>query len=148
MDSAKRERWTAPKMVPDWSMHVRLFGDIRVRGQYDSFPGGQDNTGAFPNINEINTGQPFDTSGTIVTPQLHVDQDRKRLRLRARVGVEADLGNGFSAGIRIATGDTNSPVTGNQSFGLANQGQGGNFSKYALWLDRGFLRYELSPGNP
>jgi hypothetical protein len=148
MDSAKREHWASPKLVPDWSMHLRLFGDIRVRGQYDSFPDGNDNTGAFPNFNAINSGSPFDTSGTLFSPQLNVDRDRQRLRLRVRVGAEADLGNGFSAGLRIATGETNSPVTANQSLGVANQGQGGNFSKYAIWLDRGYLKYELGPGNP
>ena len=68
--------------------------------------------------------------------------DRHRLRLRARFGVDADLGNGFTAGLRIATGENNSPVTTNQSLGLANQGQGGNFSKYAIWLDRAFLNHE------
>ena len=53
------------------------------------------------------------------------------------------MGEGFTAGMRIATGENNSPVTTNQSFGLANQGQGGNFSKYAIWLDRAFLKYEV-----
>ncbi|MGC3989373.1 MAG: putative porin [Chthoniobacteraceae bacterium] len=58
--------------------------------------------------------------------------------------MEADLGNGFSAGLRIGTGETNSPVSGNQSLGLAYNGQGGDFSKYAIWLDRGYLKYELA----
>ena len=31
--------------------------------------------------------------------------------------------------------------------GAANNGQGGNFSKYALWLDRGFIRYDIG-GRP
>ena len=46
-------------------------------------------------------------------------------------------------GGRIGTGESNTPVTMNQTIGLANQGQGGNFSKYAIWLDRAFLRYEI-----
>ena len=59
------------------------------------------------------------------------------------MGAEADMGDNFSAGIRVATGENNSPTSTNQSMGLANQGQGGNFSKYAIWLDRAFLKYEL-----
>ncbi len=59
--------------------------------------------------------------------------------------MDADLGGGFSAGVRIATGDSNRPVSANQSLGLANQSQGGNFSKYAIWLDRGFLKWETGP---
>jgi len=61
--------------------------------------------------------------------------------------VDVDLRENFSAGIRIATGDSNTPTSTNQSLGLANQAQGGNFSKYAIWLDRGFLKYELG-GQP
>jgi hypothetical protein len=142
MTQARQENWAAPRTFPDWVSRFKLFGDIRVRYEGIFFPAGNDNTGAFPNFNAINTGSPFDVSGTLFSPQLDVDQDRHRLRLRARLGVEADLGNGFTAGLRIATGENNSPVTTNQSLGLANQGQGGNFSKYAIWLDRAFLKYE------
>jgi hypothetical protein len=53
------------------------------------------------------------------------------------------VGDGFTAGIRLGTGQDDSPVTENQTIGLANGGQGGNFSKYAIWLDRAFLRYQL-----
>ncbi len=140
---AKNERWAAPNLVPEWVTRFKISGDIRVRAEGVYFPDGNDNTGAFPNFNAINTGAPYDVSGTLFSPQLNVDQDRQRLRLRARLGAEVDLAEGFTAGLRIATGDNNSPVSPNQSLGLANQGQGGNFSKYAIWLDRAFLKYEL-----
>ena len=81
-------------------------------------------------------------TGTSFPPELDVDEDRDRFRLRARVGLGADLADGFSAGLRIATGESNSPVTTNQSLGLAGTTQGGNFSKYQIWLDRAFIRYE------
>ena len=58
------------------------------------------------------------------------------------MGAGVDLGQNFSAGVRLATGENNSPVTQNQSLGAAGSGQGGNFSKYAVWLDRAFLKYE------
>jgi hypothetical protein len=32
--------------------------------------------------------------------------------------------------------------------GLANQGQGGQFSKYAIWLDRAYIRYDIGGGGP
>ncbi len=138
MAQARDERWAAPRQLPEWTTRIRLFGDVRVRGEGVYFPTGNDNTGAFPNFNAINTGPPFDVSGTVFSPQLNVDEDRQRLLLRARLGVEAELGNGFSAGLRLATGSTNTPVSTNQTLG----GSGGNFSKYDLWLDRGFLKYE------
>ena len=142
MAQAREENWAAPNTIPDWVTRFRLFGDLRIRGEGLFFPAGNDNTGAFPNFNAINTGAPFDVSGTVFSPQFDVDQDRNRLRLRARVGAAVDLGQNYTVGLRVATGDNNSPVTENQSFGAAGFGQGGNFSKYAIWLDRGFLRYE------
>ena len=145
---ARNERWADPRTLPEWTMRIRLFGDVRTRYEGLYFPNGNDNTGAFPNFNAINTGAPFDVSGTVFSPQLNVDQDRTRLRLRLRFGVEADLGEGFTAGLRFATGESNSPTSPNQSLGSAGSGQGGNFSKYAIWIDRGFLKYESGSEAP
>jgi hypothetical protein len=142
MDEARKEGWATPRAVPSWVSKFRLFGDLRTRYEGFRYPTGNDNTGAFPNFNAINTGAPFDVSGTVFSPQYNVDQNRKRVRLRTRVGAEVDMAEGFSAGVRVATGENNSPVTENQSFGLAGSGQGGNFSKYSVWLDRAFLKYE------
>jgi hypothetical protein len=129
-------------LVPDWVNRITLFGDIRLRYELDNFPGGNDNTGAFPNFNAINTGPPFDVQGTSFPPEYNVDKDRQRFRFRVRVGLNADLGDGFSIGIRGATGENDSPVTENQTLGNANNAQGGNFQKYSVWLDRAFLKYE------
>jgi len=139
---AREEKWATPNTFPEWVSLFRVFGDLRVRYEGIHYPTGNDNAGAFPNFNAINTGAPFDTAGTLFSPQLNVDQNRNRARLRARLGAGIDLEQGFAAGLRLATGDTNSPVSQNQSLGAAGSGQGGNFSKYAVWLDRAFLRYE------
>jgi hypothetical protein len=136
---ARTEGWATRHTVPEWVSRVRLFGDVRTRYEGLFYSDGNDNTGAFPNFNSINTGAPFDVSGTEFSPQLNVDQDRNRIRLRARIGAEIGLADGFTTGLRLATGDTGSPVSPNQTFGQS----GGNFSKYAIWLDRAFLKYEL-----
>lgn len=145
MEQARDERWAAPRSVPEWVSRIKLFGDVRFRYEGISFPSGNDNTGAFPNFNAINTGPPFDVSknNPSFPPELNVDKDRNRFRIRVRVGLSADLGDGFSIGIRGATGENDSPVTENQTVGAANSAQGGNFSKYAIWLDRAFLKYEI-----
>ena len=143
MAQAQRDGWSGRDSVPAWVKRMNVFGDIRVRGEGDFFPGGGGN-GAFPNFNAINTGAPFDTSGTVFSPQLNTDEDRYRPRIRARAGAEIMVGDGFTAGLRVATGESSTPVSPNQSMGLANQGQGGNFSKYALWLDRAFIRREAT----
>ncbi len=129
--------------VPEWVSRIRPFADFRFRYEGDFFPQGNDATGAFPNFNAINTGAPFDVTGNEFAPQFNADQDRNRFRIRVRLGAEADISRNLTAGIRLATGENNSPVTTNQTVGLANQGQGGQFSRYAIWLDRAFIRLEL-----
>ncbi len=143
MAQARRENWASPRAFPEWTSRFEFFGDFRFRLEGDLLPAGNDNTGAFPNFNAINTGSPFDVSGNLFSPQYNVDQNRQRVRIRARLGTAITLGDGFTSGLRFGTGENNSPVTENQSLGSANQAQGGNFSKYAVWLDRGFLRYEV-----
>jgi hypothetical protein len=142
LDEGHQEGWATPGSVPEWVTRFRLFGDIRLRYEGDFYPSGNDDTGAFPNFNAINTGAPFDTAGNVFSPQINVDQDRERFRIRARLGSEVDLGQNFSVGVRAATGSDDSPVTENQTLGYAGSGQGGDFSKYSLWLDRAFIRYE------
>jgi hypothetical protein len=99
----KSENWVGGQKLPEWVSKFRVKGDIRLRYQGDYFASGNDDTGAFPNFNAINTGPPFDVSGTVFSPQLNVDQDRNRFRIRARLGAEVDLMDGFTAGMRIAT---------------------------------------------
>jgi hypothetical protein len=142
MAAAREQKWSE-KEYPEWTSRLKPFGDFRLRSENTFFPEGNDNTGAFPNFNAINTGSPFDTSGTQFSPQHNVDQDRHRARIRARFGTEFLLGDGFDGGIRLATGSDNSPTSTNQSLG----GSGGNFSKYAIWLDRAFIRYDAGPRN-
>ena len=141
MDKARREHWASPGRYPEWASRIRFYGDVRTRFEADLFPPGNDNQGGAVNFNAINTGSPYDTSdisNRYFYPTYNVDQDRTRFRLRARLGMEADLSEGFTAGMRLATGDSNSPVSLNQTLG----GSGGNFSKYAIWLDRAFIKYQ------
>ncbi len=135
---AKDEKWASAVKIPDWVSKFRVKGDIRLRYEGNYFPSGNDNTGAFPNFNSLNSGTPFDVSGTVFSPQLNVDADRQRYRFRARIGAEMDMADGFTAGLRLATGESSSPTSPNQSFGTG----AGQFSKYAIWLDRAFIKYE------
>lgn len=145
MAKAEKEHWAAPGVIPEWTQRIRFSGDVRLRYEHDTFPRGNDQFRAV-NYNAINTGSPFDVNfgnfGNLGTafplwPTYNTTQDRDRARLRARLGMDVDLYDGFWGGLRIATGDTNSPVSFNQSLG----GSGGNFSKYAIWLDRAFVKY-------
>jgi hypothetical protein len=133
----------AANQVPDWVKRLHVGGDVRLRFEDDMFPDGSA-VGNFTNFNAINTSASgFNVNTTSpVLPQYNADQDRVRFRLRARIGAGIDLGENFTAGLRIATGSDDDPTTENQTLGLANNSQGGNFARYQIWLDRAFLRYE------
>ena len=149
MAQAYEEKWAAPRAYPDWLSRYKFFADVRLRYEGIFYPKGNDTASASVNYNSINTGAPYDNSkenNTTFMPRYNADQDRQRLRLRARLGVAGDLGDGFTAGLRLGTGENNSPVSQNQTLGAAANAQGGNFSKYAIWLDRGFLKYEHGLG--
>jgi hypothetical protein len=139
MTKAQKEGWAAPGTFPEWTSRIKFSGDLRVRYEWDSFPAGNDPQSAV-NYNAINTGSPYDTSNanTVFWPTYDTDQNRQRARLRGRLGMEADLSEGFWAGLKIGTGDSDSPVSFNQTVG----GSGGNFSNYAIWFDRAYIRYD------
>lgn len=137
MDRARRESWVSQPPGPEWLSRLSLFADFRLRYEVIDFPSGNGGWGSFPNFNAINTGAPFDTTGSAYAPQLNAWENRQRSRIRARFGFEAELEGGLSMGARIATGSDSSPVTTNQTLGSP-----GNFSSYQIWLDRAFLRWD------
>jgi hypothetical protein len=141
MAKAEKENWASPGAYPEWAQRIHFYGDLRARYQGNFFPTGNDQGGA-ANFNAVNTGSPYDikaASNPYFGPTNDATQDRNQFRFRARLGMDADLTNGFMAGLRIASGENNSPVSTNQTFG----GNGGNFSKYALWIDRAFLKWDV-----
>ncbi|MGJ4895384.1 MULTISPECIES: putative porin [unclassified Bradyrhizobium] len=137
MAKAEHENWASPGKYPEWAQRIRFYGDIRARYQGSFFPTGNDQLDAF-NFNTVNTGSPYDMASAYNLPTYNASKNRNQVKLRARLGMEADLTNGFYAGLRIATGESNSPVSTNQTMG----GGGSNFSKFGLWLDRGYLTYQ------
>ncbi|HVX78788.1 MAG TPA: putative porin [Bradyrhizobium sp.] len=139
MAKAEKENWASPGLYPEWAQRIHFYGDFRLRYQGNFFPAGNDQMDAI-NFNTINTGSPYDVSSANTTfpPTYDATQNREQVRLRARLGMDADLSNGFTAGFRIATGADNSPVSTNQTLGAGS----GDFSKYAVWLDRGYLKWE------
>jgi hypothetical protein len=146
LEQARREGWAAPNLVPPWMARFRFSGDFRGRFERIVLVPGNANGGEFPDFNAINTNKPFDMKGVDLANDryLNVDQSRSRSRVRARLGVAVDLGQDFSAGMRVGTGEGSTPVSSNQTLG----GSGGVFSKYQVWLDRAFLKYEPGEGTP
>jgi hypothetical protein len=150
MDQAQTEGWAAPDALPEWTKRIKIYGDLRVRAQSDGFDDG--NYNQFFNFNAINNGAAFDANNYVNglnnqanPPFLNTSQDRERFRLRARFGIQAQVDDWVKAVIRVGTGQDDGPVTPNQTLGTANGalGASGDFSKPALWLDRGY--FELTP---
>jgi hypothetical protein len=142
MAKAQKENWASPGTYPEWAQRIHFYGDIRARYQGSFFPSGNDPAGA-TNFSAINSGSPFDVTSPYFAPSYNTAQNREQAKFRVRFGFDADLSNGFTAGVRVATGENSSPVSTNQTFGS----NGGDFSKYALWLDRGFLKYQTFNGD-
>jgi hypothetical protein len=138
--TAQAEHWASPGEYPEWASRIRFSGDFRMRTEGILYPKGNATGDQLPNFNAINTGSPYDLSQTNLTPYPSYDTnaDRDEVRLQARLAMDANLFDGFTTGIRIATGSDSQPVSTNQTLGAS----GGNFSKYELWLDRAFLNYD------
>src|SRR5215467_792662 len=145
LEQAKKENWAAPNSSPEWLKRFKPNGDVRARFERVIFGRGNANEGEFPDFNAINSGRPFDVKGVDLSNDrfLNVDQNRSRPRLRARLGVDVDIGGGLLAGLRLASGESSSPVSANQTLG----GSGGDFSRYQFWIDRAFLRWEILGGD-
>ena len=138
MDEAQQEGWAAPNALPEWTQRFKLYGDLRMRYQADLFD--KNNYNQFFNFNGLNSGSGFDANNFGVgannvapPPFLNTTADRNRFRLRARLGVEAQVDDWITADVRIGTGSAGA-TSPNQTLGAT-----GDFTPYALWLDRAYF---------
>jgi hypothetical protein len=131
IEEAENEQWGVPAALPDWIRRIRWYGDVRVRGQGDLFA--PDNiTDFYLDYLAVN-----DAGGAAAAGEqafLNVTQDRGRMRGRIRLGLESELGWGWSLGARLTSGDLRDPVSTNQT--LANYG-----NRYQVGLDLGYLKW-------
>lgn len=134
---AQAEGWSKPGETPEWTRRIQLYGDVRMRGEARRYDDA--NADIFWNYAALNAGAPFNINDVspdyVGAPYINTLEDRQRFRLRARLGVRAQITDWISADIRVATGADNAPVSTNQTLG-ADSGTG----KYQLWLDRASIR--------
>ena len=110
---AKEERWGVPGALPDWVNAIQFFGDVRVRGEEDNYAK-NNATDTYLNYNTVNADGGIDKAG--LNALLNTTADRTLMFGRLRFGVDARLGNDFTADVRLASGST-SPVSANQELG-------------------------------
>jgi len=134
---AKSEHWATPGALPEWLDRIAWSGDMRVRDEFHYYDKGN----AYPVVDfaKLNRTGPYDLNGANPPPLLNTRENRTNsLRIRARLGVNVDLSDNVSAGIRIGTGDDNNPVSLTQTLG-------GGLVKKDLWLDQAWLAWKPTP---
>jgi hypothetical protein len=129
IQEAKTEKWGVPGALPEWLSGVSVFGDVTFRGQADLFP--HDNS--YQQLLDINA---VNTAGGIAKaayPFLDTTEDRYRMRVRARLGVKADLSDHVEAVIRLASGSL-TQVAGSESQTLGTYG-----NRYTVGIDQAYI---------
>lgn len=125
---ARTERWGEPGALPSWLNRIALEGDVRVRWQYEDWA--DDNATPFTFYSQGD-------SPSWAPDLVNTTGNRNRLTMRARLGITSDLKFGFKTALRLSTGNAG-PVSTSQTLG----GGDGNFSKYAVWVDRASLQWD------
>lgn len=130
-----REGWAKPGVLPPWINSLVFEGDIRLREQGQLY--GDDNSDQVVDFASFNADGPFDVnndSNNANPPFLNTREDRNLTRLRMRLGLRATVAEQWEAGLRLATGGDDSPVSTNQTLG-------GGLAKKDIWLDRAYLTW-------
>lgn len=137
MAEAQAGGWAAPNEVPAWSKRLRVEGDVRAR--YESRYYDMANSNIEIDWRSLNSGSGYDVNSNtnLALPALlNTREDRKHLlRARARLGILADISDSTQAGIRLASGNDDSPVSTTQTLG-------GGLGKKNIWLDQAWLSYK------
>jgi hypothetical protein len=110
--------------LPDWIGRLNWEGSLRLRAESDKFPEGNPT--------------PFDYNVANGTKLNNTTEDRNRLRVRAQLGVKAEVNDWMTAGIRMTTGSSDDPISPNQTQEAAS-------GKYTIGLDRAYMNAKIKP---
>jgi hypothetical protein len=140
--TAREERWADPRSLPEWTKGLQVEGDVRVRWQMEDF--------ASPRYAAGGATDPcYSVGGSVPAECYRVQRDspawapdltntsidRRRMTLRARLGVVAKLSDDVQAGVRLSTGSSSGPSSASQTLGS-------HFNRAAMTLDRAYIRWE------
>jgi hypothetical protein len=128
---AKTEKWGVPGALPEWLTRTRLYGELTLREE-GLFYDGTNAHEQFYNYYAINQAGSIAAAGT--NAFLDDDETRIRFRGRARLGVESDLGDSWTAGMRLVTGNTTDLVSETQTVD--------GTAPYQFGLDELYLRLD------
>ncbi len=131
--TAKNEKWGIPDALPGWISRINPYFDMRLRVADDFYE--SSNAQYFDWLN-INRDGGISQAMAKNEAFLNTTVDRLRLRERFRLGFDAKITEGLTAGFRFATSNMYNPVSNNQTLG--NTGQ-----SWAFAIDRAFLQYDF-----
>jgi len=134
---AKLERWGVPNATAEWTDRITFTGDLRVRAQSDRPGANNPSPQQFLAASLGGTTRAADWAAGTSTglPTASTQDDLDRLRLRARLGINAKISDTVIAGLRLSTGSATDRVSTNQTLGQ-------NFNRYQFLLDRAFVKVE------
>jgi hypothetical protein len=102
VEIAERDRWGVPAALPDWLSRISWYGDVRLRSQLQAYD--DDNVvNVYRNFQAINAAGGEGLAG--IDAFLNTSEDRFRTRLRARIGLAAQLTENVDAGVQFTTGN-------------------------------------------
>lgn len=137
VSQAQAEGWAQADAVPGWIKRIKVEGDIRLRYQTDNMAEG--NTPAADYVLAAQNGATRAASFATVdgngVPAANTLEDIGRWRVRARLGVLADVTDHVSAGLRLSTGNTRDRVSTNQTLGQ-------NLNKYDFLVERAYVKLQ------
>jgi hypothetical protein len=125
---AKEERWGVPGGYPDWLHRIVWSGDVRVRYQGERFP-----TDSVPNATPQQLALPQNGAYTLTNTSEPVNF----MRIRARFGLTATIGDTVTAGVRLASGGVGLGTNGASE----SQTLGNYTSRETIGLDLAYLTY-------
>src|SRR3984885_2739541 len=112
LNEAKTEKWGVPGALPEWLTRTRISGEVTLREE-GLFYDGTNAHDQFFNYYQINQAGSIAKAGQ--NAFLDDDETRVRFRGRARLGVESDLSDSITAGMRLVTGNTTDLVSETQT---------------------------------
>jgi hypothetical protein len=112
ISEAKTEKWGVPGALADWLTRTRLTGEVTLREEGVLYDGSNAHNQFF-NYFAINQAGSIAKAGQ--NAFLDDDETRVRFRGRARLGVESDLSDSLTAGMRLVTGNTSDLVSETQT---------------------------------
>lgn len=128
---ARTEGWGVPEALPAWMRSIALYGDTRVRYQYDAFA--EDNAAnTYLNFNEVNDAGGITPAGPFAF--LNTTEDRSRWVGRIRAGLIASISPNMFANVRLSTGNLQNAVSPNHNYGQYHQ-------KWITGFDLAYLQW-------